>query len=504
MVSRVTVEHDEEPPDVDRCGSGRSRYAMSVYQDQMVSSTVSRPGVLLPAAMIVASSFAFLYPGDAPWINDEPSLVLDALEASAGHRLAEHGLIGSKGLPYGPLPVWVYQAMLGISHDPVVLVVLHVAILLIPIAIALVWLSRTLDLYPWFAIPILLSPYLWFYSRLLWDNNLSLSLSALTVAAHAHFLRRGSGGALAVALGSAAAAVIVHPMSAALVVPLGTHLVVRRGRELVRTHLWALSIPAVVCLSAWRYWRLLLQHVADGQFTGDALTGFFFPFLGPRLLSGVGLGYFLGDGWFPPPVMVAVVITGAAYALSWAGLALSTVRARAALVQSRPPVRDELALLLVGVFLAQVILDGVTRSYEHPHYYNATWIVYALFAWFAVDALAVRGRKRAANGLTAILGLSLTAITVVTMGGIHAHGGTRSLRYGPTLANQEDVARTLQSYPPDVTIASNVPPYVLFPQAVEALQCLLGPTAEHRLQRWLTVRYASADPRDGRVIVVPP
>ncbi len=138
---------------------------------------------LLAAALLVASLPAVVFPGDAPFINDEPQLILGALRANADHALAVVGLMGNKGVPYGPLPTWIYQALLLVTHEPVAIVVLHAALLACVIAVSLGWLSRTLDLWPWLAPVVLLSPYLWLYERVLWDNTFNLALSALLVAA---------------------------------------------------------------------------------------------------------------------------------------------------------------------------------------------------------------------------------------------------------------------------------------------------------------------------------
>src|SRR5512133_2897396 len=99
----------------------------------------SRDG-LVALAVALAALPALVLPGDAPFINDEAFLVLAALRANAAHRLAELGLVGTKGLPYGPIPTWIYQALLALTHGPVALVVLHAALLAAGTAIALLWL----------------------------------------------------------------------------------------------------------------------------------------------------------------------------------------------------------------------------------------------------------------------------------------------------------------------------------------------------------------------------
>ncbi|MGZ6081632.1 MAG: hypothetical protein ACXWK4_12520, partial [Myxococcaceae bacterium] len=58
-----------------------------------------------------------LHPGDIQWVGDEPMLIAGALRADRGHVLAIHGLTGTAGAVYGPLPTWLYQLYLAFSSD---------------------------------------------------------------------------------------------------------------------------------------------------------------------------------------------------------------------------------------------------------------------------------------------------------------------------------------------------------------------------------------------------
>src|SRR5438132_47317 len=78
-----------------------------------------------------------LLPGDAPWINDEPKLISHALQLNAQHRWAEAGLEGTHGARYGPLPTWLYQAYLHISHDLIGLVICRAALTMLGAAFGL-------------------------------------------------------------------------------------------------------------------------------------------------------------------------------------------------------------------------------------------------------------------------------------------------------------------------------------------------------------------------------
>ena len=75
---------------------------------------------LAVAAVVVAVLVPLIWPGDIPFINDEPQLIANAGRANADRRLAPLGLDGTYGFTDGPVPTWVYQALLSISHDLIV------------------------------------------------------------------------------------------------------------------------------------------------------------------------------------------------------------------------------------------------------------------------------------------------------------------------------------------------------------------------------------------------
>src|SRR5205814_6967687 len=153
------------------------------------------------AAMVVVCLLPAVWPGDAPWTNDEPHLLAAALDANAAHRPAAMGLYGSYGVPYGPLPTQIYQVLLLVTRDPVLLVAIRGVLTMSATGLALLWLSRTLRLPRWFIPAVLLSPFLWLYSRILWDNTFAIPVGALALAAYASFLATGRGRSLLLAVG---------------------------------------------------------------------------------------------------------------------------------------------------------------------------------------------------------------------------------------------------------------------------------------------------------------
>ena len=99
-------------------------------------------------ALVFAALVPLLWPGDVPFIHDEPQLMAKAVAANAEGRLAPLGLLGTFGVTYGPLPVWMYQALLLVTHDLVPVALAHAALMAFVSAGALWSLARTLGLWP--------------------------------------------------------------------------------------------------------------------------------------------------------------------------------------------------------------------------------------------------------------------------------------------------------------------------------------------------------------------
>ena len=198
-----------------------------------------------------------------------------------------------------------------------------------------------------------------------------------------------------------------------------------------------------------------------------------------------------------------------AYVLVWTGIGLGAWEAwhawqvlRARRTQHLTP-RTHIALILLGTLVCQMALEGYAGKFEHLQYYNATWMTFTVLAWMAVDWLATRrGALRwTAPAATAVLASALL-FTVATLAiRLHQTSGTREI-YGPTLANQQRVARALVQYAPSNPVSINVVPYQLYPQALETLRQLNAARYESRRLGDLEVRYASSDPASGAIELV--
>jgi hypothetical protein len=464
-----------------------------------------RASRLSAAALIVAAIVPLVWLGDIPFINDEPQLIANAMGANRQHQLASMGLVGTYGFVYGPAPTWVFQVLVTAGRDLVLVAVLHTLLLSAATAGALWWLSRSLRLWVWFAPVPLLSPYFWFYARVLWDNPFLIPLSAFALAGYAAHLNSGSSLGLRVSLIAMLMMPLVHLMSVALVAPLAVHMVIvcRRG---LWAHRYSVgSIAVAVLLLAWPYWSYL---AAAGPSPAPAafsvLDGWLFPLYGGRLLSARALDYFYGAAPVGGRVFQLVAsVSSIAYLLVWLGLAVAVVLvAQAARTRSWSP-RAHVAAIVVGSLVCQAVIHGMTAKFEHPHYYNGAWISFVLLAWFAVDVLAARGRgvRWATGAATGLLASALLlAVAMLTLR-LHKSHGARDF-YGATLANQQQIARALAGYSNTSEVRIRVTLWERYPHTLAVLRQLNVSRRMDLPRGILEIRYASDDPASGEIELV--
>ena len=237
------------------------------------------------AALVIAGLIPLLWPGDVPFINDEPQLIASAVKANREGRLASVGLLGTYGFSYGPAPTWVYQALTPITRDLVGIATLHILLMSAATAGAIWWLGRSLRLWMWFAPVPLLSPYYWFYARVLWDNPFLLPLGRARAGRLRGVSRVRFIGRPASLRRGHAQVPLVHLMGISLVAPLAAHMVIFRRRALW-AHRYSLGAIAVAALwLAWPYWMYLAGPRPAAPSAGPAIAGWLFPLFGGRLLS---------------------------------------------------------------------------------------------------------------------------------------------------------------------------------------------------------------------------
>jgi len=395
--------------------------------------TLRRSNSLAAAACVLIVICTMLWPGDAPWGGDDRVLIHTAITANREHRLVPAGLGGSFGYPYGPIPEQIYQVLALFSHNPIVLVRLHAALLAGCTGGALLYLSSVLGLSWWYAPLVMLGPFFWFYTRLMWDNTFAIPVGTLLLAGYGDFLRRGSGAAFLTAAMCAVALPLIHPMTLPLVTAVAGHALLAHRGEFI--HRWRglaiLAICTVVlcgpyCLRITRQMGHSPGLVAPRD---DALTrpqAMFFPLWSGRLFT--ANGFFDARG--PEAglesnqlVVIAREISTVAYPLIWIGILTSLFRLRE---------KVTIPTICVAALLLQSAMDARLRISPYPHYYCGTWAAIVVLLWIGLDRLRMLWLRLP---VALIYAGSLLVATIAFAIDIHRqHGG--KVWYGPSLESQ--------------------------------------------------------------------
>jgi hypothetical protein len=145
----------------------------------------------------------------------------------------------------------------------------------------------------------------------------------------------------------------------------------------------------------------------------------------------------------------------------------------------------------------------MTGKFQHPQYYNGTWIVFTVLAWFAIDSLMERQTafRWAGMAATGVLAASLLVAVATVAVRLHRSRGTREV-YGPTIGNQQRVARVLARYSPHSRVTAHVSLYELYPHTLAVLRELNPASDDDRPVHDLEVRYTSGDVSSGAIEVV--
>jgi hypothetical protein len=476
--------------------------------------SVVRSGPVIALGAIVLLT-AFLFPGDAPWLNDEPAILERARVAnqqpsefagiSLPFTLAQVGLRGTRGVNYGPLPIWFYQALLGITHDPINLVQLRALMFSGLTGFALLWLARSMRLSLWFAAFSMLSPWMWVFSRDLWDNTFCIPLAGIAVSAYGDFLITRRRWALLLAAICLGAMTLVHLMCLALIAGIVIHFLIFERRWAVRFRWSLLAVGILWACVFFPYLRAMgVLYQPGAEAVGSPWNGWWHPLLGGQHLTAFRWLSVTGPH-YPAIFSVCQVFTLLPDLAVWLGMVLILIRlcARAKLQSFTPG--DHLALLSVLVAVCQSFADGIERIDFQPHYFNATWIAYVILAWYVVDALIRLSRKRAIMVYVPVTAYVTSAVIVlgISIIRIHIDGGTRSIDYGTALGEQIQAVRRIEEFSPGSLIDDKYPQWVDFPGAKHELMELIPPeeAAGSRPLRRLVVRYRDEVGENARIVV---
>jgi hypothetical protein len=395
-----------------------------------------------------------LFPGDTPWIFDEPAEITIALQANQGHRLASHALTGNFHIAYGPMPIQLNQLLLLISHDPRILILLRAAIVASIIAISLLWLGRTLNLPLYFAPVILLAPNVWLWTRQPWAAFLVTPLSILSIAAYAAFLETRCGWSLAITISATIAMPLIHPQSIPLSVILLAHILLFQRRVLWQHKLKILPPLLLLALLNYQYVKDILQTLSIPSALSQGHPGqtsrgiaFLGTFQSARLITPEAFESPLTQN---PNLLLIIGHDFALIFLPLTVLGLMICLRTFIHTRSNPPSPDDprrahvsLASILLLVFFAHALFAAATRLPPSPHYQFGLFGPTILAVWFALYLFPRRYFIRPI--LICLYAASLSLFTLGTLIAVHLHGWPPN-QHSPTLNEQIDLVEKLNHY----------------------------------------------------------
>lgn len=439
-----------------------------------------------------------------PFLLDEPELISRAQSQNASGEITTHGLRGTRGMEYGPVPLLFYRALIVVTQNPLVWVWIKTFLITSVTLLSVFWLFSLFPAFPRSATLIpFLSPYLWFYARDLWDNSLNIAATALLFVAYLAFTREKKVWMLALAFVCGLLAFLIHLMALPILLGIGLHFVIFEKEWISRNKLWiALASVIAVAASFGYLWHLAHAPIEPNRFT-FRLSSFFFALYGSRLLSALALEYFYGPWWFLQGGGLLSVLGGVAVAVT-VFVFLPTFYgmyrlARVAVARKRGP-EDDLAFLVTLIFLLHLGLCGINQLISHPHYYGGVWFVFYVFYCFGMQGLIQRPRWRLAQAVY-LVGLGASLAVIISQ--IHANQGNRQLHFGSTLSNLMQVAAELSCYPVSIPVVDERPfSFLGFRSALApSVHC---PQAAQEGVRELRIRYRHLeDPKNGELVLEP-
>lgn len=477
-------------------------------------ASVTRPSAGFRAVLAVLLAAHLSAPGHTRWIADMPLLIMNAWTANQYGELAARGLIGTVGFHYGAIPTWVYQLLLGVSDDLVVAVALKNALTLAVYVLCACWFVRALELSPWPALLPLLSPTVFDYDRVLWDNVWQWPVSLLAVTALGRFWQDGAPRSLYVLAACGSALVQIHLMSGLLLSSIGVTLLLcdrpalwRQRRHVFLAGLLGLASAAPYLWSALSRFQapltgggasaaLLAPGGADLQPLFEAWRGL----SAVRVFSTLGLTTYFPELLRPGPLQVWALSSSFVSGLivpMWlvaCGAALRHLRGRWG--RAELDARDRLLVLGLIAPAASALLVLVMGIPYQSHYIGAVWFPHFFVLWWWLDR-AITAPSPLVLRVAKLQAVASACGFALFLAYLHQERGNQDVSHGPVLSVQLEAARKVASQPAGSRLSiDSVPLYRFDPFTFHSLLQLqlarTGPVAG--APKLLVVRPAADGP----------
>ena len=439
-----------------------------------------------------------MFPGDVQFINDEGLLISNAVAANSRGELAAKGLIGTAGIHYGPIPTWFYQASLAISRDLILISLVKNGISLLLLVLGLAWLGRLCRLPLAWMLPVFIAPFFWQLNRSLWDDGFCHVLGLLCLTAYLQFVKDGRLRGLIASVLLAVLLVHIQIKSVFIVLAVFASFLLldqRRWRARPLAHLATPFIGIAACLP---YGLYVLRNMKLGGTGGPSASGLErLQSAGNSLLGSETISW---RAWSDHtlPEIYNVLPAQLLHTLGWvSGLALLVTLFGLVCELRRlrhGEVRGRACLLCLAVILQFAGFFALTGRAFLPHYHLAVWFAYFYFFWAGAQALwGVRFGK----ALLRCYAIAQFALFLMTISFIHGNGGNRSHRYGPTLANQLQVAHQVSILPAGSPVRPMVQNIGAYPHSFSILMHLVGGERRAGAPRSSIIQYREEQGESG-------
>lgn len=460
-----------------------------------------------------------IWVGDIPYGNDDSKLFLRAINDAQNHIFTAHGLLGSRGMNYGPFAIWTYRIGLFFTRDLLVFAAVRIFItsLLIAVSIALVAYCSPF-LIPSLGVLGLLSPYVWLYGRDLWDNSYVIPISGVAIASYLYFCQNKSKAAIFISLMASVFGILTHLVYLPVALGLAAHFIFYQREWLKKNVLFSLFSLCVGGLTLLPYLIHLLgdrKSFSSGGVSPN-IGHLLMPFLGPRFYTALGIEHFTGNNWyqmFPnQPVLNGIWIfiiglSALAYLFAWYGMFLSArevfTHLRNKTTYAERTEKFDACFVAFIIFLIELGLSFYMRLIPVANFYSPFWMVFLFFLWFGLSAA---WSKRFTKGVFVLISGSLVVALLGIVLRLHIYRGNRWNHYGPTLLNLLTLAREIEQVSPNAKVESDTFHLSQFPLMMESLRIIVRPTVlkpSTEEQVVVNIKYADpGEPLSGELILL--
>ena len=425
-----------------------------------------------PAVAVFGLFFVhIIYPGEIPWLSDEPKLIANAYKLNLSGELASAGLKGSLGLVYGNFPTIIYQLLLLFFSS-----ILSVAFVktTLALAITIYALQKISNLLNWnwqLSLFFLISPYLFLYNRILWDNPFLIPLSAVIFWQSIKFLHLPKIRTLVAIAILAYLMVQTHLLSALTLIPLFFCLLIFQRNYLRRN--WEIVLLlfsfSLMCLTPYLLNTLATISAPSNIKLGNPFSSIFyiatslfsFNTFVKQYLPGLE---FWQNSWallswncLIATLVLGLLILGMIKLVSQYNLNLRDNH------KERANQNFIVSCLMVVVFSALGL--ALLRVTPQPHYLNALWLPCFILVVFGLQALP----KQFSRAITIAVSSTFLIFICCFYSEVKSTRGSKSMFFGSTLIEQLRLVKAISERPANSTYLLANKQYQIFPEGLETL-----------------------------------